>query len=158
MNATQNYRFAAAGREDLPGLKQMAREIIIADYAPFLGTEATGEFIASGQADRELDEGFERCTVLFVAEVPVGFAIVDRNVLHLLMVDRRHRHREYGSMLLRHVEGRLFEEYARIELQTFKGNMNAIRLYLKNGWVVTGSEKTEGMPELVRFAKTGGSL
>lgn len=148
------YAFESADERLAPRLKEMAARVIRENYTPFLGDEAVEAFLKSGQSDQEIDDGLKNCTVMTTAGTPVAFAIACGNRLHLLMVDVEYQRKGCGTALLRVVEGRLFDQYAVAELQSFKENARANDFYRQNGWTVVGSEKLEGTDiEVLRFEK-----
>lgn len=130
------YSFRPAKPEDAQAVKEIARQVITSNYTPFLGAGAVRDFIESGQADREIDDGMTRCTLMICDGRITGFTITDGPLLHLIMVDTPYQNRGFGSKLLAHIEGALFGQYDTIRLQTFKENRPAVRFYLKNGWKI----------------------
>jgi GNAT superfamily N-acetyltransferase len=133
--------FKQATKEDAQNLKDIAKRVIYTSYTPFLGLNATNSFIESGQSDKEIDDGLFNCTLAIYNEVIIGFVIVNREVLHLMMIDVPFQNTGYGSALLRHTEERLFSDHDCLRLQTFQANSVAIGFYLKNGWQITGQEE-----------------
>ncbi len=126
-------------------MKEIANRVIRHNYAPFLGEKATNAFLDSGMADKEIEDGLGRCTVLFTGGTVVGFAITEGDLLHLLMVDVPFQGKGFGGKLLEYTEAMLFTRHGAIRLQTFQENADAIRFYLKNGWDITGQQN---VPEL----------
>lgn len=151
--------YKKATPNDAPTLKEISTRVICTSYTSFLGAEMVNEFITSGLADKEIDDGIQACTLMFDDVTLIGFAITSRDLLHLLMVDVPYQNRGYGRMLLLETENRLFETYDEIHLQTFEENGGAVDFYLRNGWRVTGSEVVPGMAKVMLFfAKSKGSL
>jgi len=65
-------------------------------------------------------------------------------LIHLMMVDVDLHREGFGSQLLAHCEKQLFDRgHAKIRLETFEGNHQAINFYEKNDWVVTGREENK---------------
>jgi ribosomal protein S18 acetylase RimI-like enzyme len=64
----------------------------------------------------------------------VGFSIILKNKLHLIMIRNEYQNKGYGTIFLSYIENRLFMEYDSIELQSFVGNSIANQFYKKNGW------------------------
>ncbi len=137
--------FKKATLQHAPELKNISRRVISTNYAPFLGVAATAEFIESGMADNEIDNGIGNCTVAFCGKQAVGFAVTNKDILHIIMIDVPFQKSGYGAALLTYVEKALFSVYGTIYLQTFEDNTAAVNFYLKSGWQVT--EKQE-IPEM----------
>ena len=112
----------------------MAREIILNNYCIFLAKESVEEYIESGQCDKEIIDNIENCVVMKSDNLCIGFSIIIANKLHLIMIDREFQNKKYGTKLLAYIENMLFTKYKTIELQTFVGNIIAIKFYEKNGW------------------------
>lgn len=129
--------FQRATAYDTATLQGIARRVIRANYTPFLGVDAVAEFIESGMSDTEIESGIENCVTLRLDGRAIGFAVTKDDLIHLLMIDTPYQRTGYGSLLLAHVENMLFKSVARIRLQTFKHNANAVAFYRKNGWCVT---------------------
>ncbi len=130
--------------DDLVEIQRIARRTIDRCYRPFLGDEGVDWYLNSGQLDSELSTHLNNCDVLLVDDAIVGFAICLENLIHLMMIDVE-RHREgLGSQLLAHCERELAKRGHCIgQLETFKGNGQAIAFYLKNKWRITGEQKDE---------------
>ena|GEM_PF-2362385 len=146
--------FQAARLDDINILKDIAKRVIILNYTPFLGAEAVRNFIESGQADKEIDNGIRNCTVLIGDGMPKGFAITKAPLLHLIMIDTVFQRSGYGSRLLQYVENMLFMRHNIIYLNSFKANTIANQFYLKNDWSIVqkdGEDETGDM--LIRFEK-----
>ncbi len=149
------YSFRPATHDDAQTVKQVARRVITSNYTPFLGAEAVQSFIESGLADKEIDDGLARCTVMIADGGIVGFYITDGDLLHLIMVDTVRQNRGFGTMLLTHTESALFDKYDTIRLQTFKENAPAVGFYLKNGWQITAGTPVPEMDKtMLSFVKT----
>lgn len=147
--------YKKATPSDAPTLKEISTRVIRKNYTSFLGAEMVDEFITSGLADKEIDDGIQACMLMFDDAALIGFAITSGDLLHLLMVDVPYQNRGYGRMLLQETENRLFETYDEIHLQTFEENSCAVQFYLKNGWRVTGSEVVPGMAKtMLYFSKS----
>ncbi len=113
------------------------------------------DFIASGQSDKEIDDGLNDCTLMVKGDVIIGFTIVNADTLHLIMVAPEHQGKGYGSKLLAHIEQQMFKDHALITLQTFNNNTHAIAFYQKHGWHETARQMIAGMDmELVIFQKS----
>ncbi len=148
--------FRPAKSEDAQTIKDIARRVIVSDYTPFLGAGAVRDFIESGLADKEIDDGMEHCTLMVCDDRILGFAITDGPLLHLIMIDAACQNSGFGSKLLAYVEGLLFEAYETIRLQTFRENTQAVRFYLKHGWNVVEENVVPEMGKtMLSFEKTG---
>ena len=143
--------FRKATPSDAPMLKEISAQVIRTNYTSFLGADAVDDFIKSGLADKEIDDGIDSCTVMVNETVILGFAILHDDLLHLIMVDVPYQGSGYGRMLLTKLEDHLFETYPTIHLQTFEDNTNAVQFYLKNNWVITKSEQIPSMNKTMLF-------
>ncbi len=142
---SENIHFRKAVPPDAEPIKEIAKRVIRHNYVSFLGTEATSAFIDSGTSDKEIDDGLDRCMVMVSDDVIVGFAITDKDWLHVIMVDVPFQGQGYGSQLLKYTEAELFSHYETVHLQTFKENADTARFYLKNNWEIAG---WQDVPEL----------
>jgi len=149
-----SVRFRPATGSDVRAMKDIAKRVINANYAAFLGADSAAAFIDSGSPDREIDDGLASCTLMIHDERIIGFAVTDYDLLHLMMVDVPFQGSGYGSALLEHVEGTLFESFKRIRLQTFKNNTPAVNLYLKKGWMTYHEDFTESGLVMLSLQKT----
>lgn len=143
--------YRKATLKDAPVLKDISTKVIRTNYTAFLGSEAVNEFIESGLADKEIDDGIKLCTVMIDETAVIGFVIVRDDLLHLIMVDVSYQNKGYGNMLLSETENQLFNAYDKIHLQTFEDNTSAIQFYLKNGWKITGSESVPSMDKTMLY-------
>jgi ribosomal protein S18 acetylase RimI-like enzyme len=143
-----------ATENDAQVLKNIAKQVINKNYAQFLGAEITTAFIESGESDREIDDGLTNCTLMTSDELIIGFAITNKDVLHLMMIDVPFQNMGHGQALLAHIEGKLFTSFNCIYLQTFRDNKPAISFYLKNGWKITGQEEVSELGvSMIHFEK-----
>jgi len=134
----------AADPADLPLVQSIARRTIDRCYRLFLGNEGVDWFINSGESDRELQKHLDSCDVLLKENTPVAFVIYFDDLIHLMMVDVDLHREGFGSQLLAHCEKQLFDRgHAKIRLETFEGNHQAINFYQKNDWVVTGRQENK---------------
>lgn len=137
--------YRKADKKDAPTLKDIARRVVVTNYAPFLGEEMAKEFIASGASDAEIDDGLDNTIILEVGGQIVGFSLIKEDLLHLLMVDVPAQRHGYGQQLLQYAEGLLCQANSRIRLQTFKENTAAVTFYMKSGWRIVSEH---WVPEL----------
>ncbi len=137
--------FRRAEISDAPDIKTIAKRVIRANYTSFLGADAVAAFIESGMADKEIDDGLARCTIMTADGQIIGYAITDGALLHLIMIDVPFQSSGHGSRLLAYIENTLWDAYDRIYLQTFEENNQALGFYLKHGWHVASAES---VPEL----------
>lgn len=144
MMQSSRIRFCQASFEDSDVVKNIAKRVIYFNYTSFLGLDAVEEFISSGMSDKEIDDGLINCTVMILEDTIIGFTITKENLLHLIMIDVPYQNQGYGSELLAYIEAYLFSEYDEIHLQTFLKNKNALKFYLKNGWI---SDESSSMNE-----------
>jgi GNAT superfamily N-acetyltransferase len=148
------FRAASLENDDVNILIGIAKRVIRSNYTPFLGTDAVHDYIESGQADKEIDDGMRNCTLLTVGGVTIGFAIVKVSLLHLIMIDTPFQRSGYGSKLLCHIEDELFTRYNRISLKSFKANITTNSFYLKNGWSLAQDDEGRETDDLmIKFEK-----
>ncbi len=153
----ENVLFRKATSQDAAPIKEIAKRVILHNYVPFLGIEASSAFIDSGMSDQEIDDGLDHCTVIISDGIMLGFAITIDELLHLIMVDVPFQSKGYGGKLLKYIETELFSQYETIHLQTFKENADAAQFYLKNGWHIVGEEEIIELDKiLLLFMKTFG--
>lgn len=146
--------FRKASSNDVPALNQIANNVICHNYTPFLGKDATTNFIESGLSAKEIDDGLEHCTLLEKDGKIIAFAIVNEDLLHLIMVDVPFQNIGYGEALLSHLEFEMFRKYARIRLQTFRNNHAATQFYLKHGWRTDSQATWPDMDDdMIQFEK-----
>lgn len=138
---------------DSTKIKELSRRVIQTNYPAFLGEGAVREFIDSGMADKEIDDNIANCTIMMLDGAILGFAVVIENLLHLIMIDTPNQNKGYGSVLIKHIEQRLFESYTEIHLQTFEDNSNALQFYLKNGWAIKEKQYVDGLKKTMLVLK-----
>lgn len=138
--------FRKATKADAAPLKTLAREVILHNYTSFLGEDAVNDFIESGAADTEIENGIESCIVMVEQDGIIGFAITNDNLLHLLMVAVKYQRKGYGEKLLAFIELQMFHSHDSLELQTFQDNIAANRFYGKNGWMITKEKPQDASP------------
>jgi ribosomal protein S18 acetylase RimI-like enzyme len=139
--ATRDWRIRKAEVSDLEEMQAIARRTIDLCFRPFLG-DSVDEFIDSGESDRQVQLNLKECDVLLERQAIAAFCVYRDDLIHLLMVDVVAQRRGIGSRLLEHAEEQLFargNETLRVE--TFEGNEQAIRFYLKNGWSLVGKQE-----------------
>ena len=150
-----SFRDASLYNDDIYILKNIAKRVIRLNYIPFLGTGVVQDYIESGQADKEIDDGIHNCMLLVGNEILIGFVITKESLLHLMMIDTIFQHAGYGSKLLKHTESKMFMLYEHIYLNSFKANTIANRFYLKNGWSpVQDTERCEADSIMIKFEKS----
>ncbi len=124
-----------ASTRDLKTIQTLARDTIDKSYRLFLGDEAVEKFIQSGQSDQAIATGLERCYVLTQNGIIKAFCIYSDTFIEILMVAFEQHRSGFGTKLLTHMENHLFNlGHSTLQLETFKGNQQAIDFYLKNGW------------------------
>lgn len=138
-------RIRKAQIEDIPRLQEIARRLILKNYTPFLGHDNVSHYINSGQSDNEITIGIEHCFVAEKKESIIGFVIIDKDLLHLLMIDILYQNKGYGTLLLDFIEKEMFNEHAIIKLQTFERNIESIEFYKKRNWIFESIEYIKGM-------------
>ena len=105
-----------------------------------MGIDNVNLFIASGQSDKEIEDGIDNCFVMLKANNIVGFAIIHDSMLHLIMVDTEYQNKGYGAELLTYIENEIFKKHSQITLQSFEKNEPTNQFYLKNGWHIKGKQ------------------
>lgn len=141
---------------DLGSLIALSHNTINASYRRFLGDEAVDAFLASGAADRYIEENIGRCAVIVRDEQIVGYSVCRDNVIELMMIDHTVHRQGLGTELLVYVEQALFETRDELRLESFEDNQNANAFYRKNGWreVSRYFDQDSGVNKVV-FYKTG---
>lgn len=129
------FRPAAAG--DLPEMQSLARRTIDASYRDFIDDDGVDWFIA-GPADEYLEGRLGRAIVATTGDRIVGLAVLQGNLIDLILIDDPLQRRGYGSRLLGHCESVLFRSYDTLRLESFEGNAGANRFYRRHGWTRTG--------------------
>ncbi|MDR2855267.1 MAG: GNAT family N-acetyltransferase [Methanomicrobiales archaeon] len=142
---TSELTIAKAEESDISTMQATARRVILNNYPVFLGEEAVHEFIESGQSDREIEDGIGNCFVMKQEDEVIGFAIVLKDLLHLIMIDVPYQNQGYGTVLLEYIEQEMFHVYSVIRLQSFESNKVARFFYENNGWSVQSREKVDGL-------------
>lgn len=126
-----------ASEQDLPTLQLIAREVIDANYRPFLGDIGVDRFITSGAADAYVAEHLPDCELICAEDEIAGFAVCDGELIDLMMIAQHVHRKGLGSLLLQHCEDRLFNQFQEIRLESFEGNTQANNFYNKNAWHLT---------------------
>jgi GNAT superfamily N-acetyltransferase len=146
MVLTENaYSFSKPDKNDLPVLFIISKEIIANYYSSFLGEDIVYNYLNTKQHEKEIIDNFENCNVMKLENIIIGFSITMENKIHLIMIDRQHQNKKYGTYLLHYTEAKLFEKYDSIELQSFALNTIANYFYLKNGWKKIEKINTDGI-------------
>lgn|GEM_PF-1211214 len=120
--------------DDVEALTALSYKTIRQKYPEVIGADTVEAYIASGEVPRYYTE---RNTFLWVAELngePVGAVAIKDNEIHLMMVTVEHHRKGIGEALLEHGETLLFAEFDRIELESFRDNLQAVNFYRKHGW------------------------
>lgn len=129
--------FRKAVQKDLELLQSLAKEVIDANYRPFLGDSGVEQFIHSGASDSYVKAHIDDCDVICEDGQIAGFAVCEEELIDLVMISEDARRQGLGSMLLQHCESRLFREFDEIHLESFEGNSQANDFYHKNRWQLT---------------------
>ncbi|MUL04430.1 GNAT family N-acetyltransferase [Aliivibrio fischeri] len=133
-----------AQRADLASIQELARDTINTCYRSFLGDEGVDWFINSGESDKEIEKQLSNCVVLELNNQIQGYCAFENDFVHILMVSPQIQRSGLGSNLLKHVENEItLLGHQTYRLETFKGNEQAIKFYLKNAWVIDREEKDE---------------
>lgn len=119
--------------EDLGRLQTIARHTIDVNYRAFIEDERVDWFL-SGPSDDYLRKNIDNATVIVVDGIVVGFTVCKSNVIDLIIIDDEFHRRGFGTALLRHCEGGMFEQYESISLESYEGNGKANSFYRRNGW------------------------
>ena len=124
-----------AESSDVDRLKALSRRTIEESYVPFLGDEVVENYIASGAVDQYVENHIQNCCVILAADVLAGFSVCKRNLIDLMMIDRKYQRQGLGTRLLKFVEYVLFTSFDELKLESFEPNSQANSFYTKNGWV-----------------------
>ena len=153
-NLKSEISIRPATLDDVEALTALSYKTIRQKYPEVIGAETVEGYIASGEVPKYYAE---RNAFLWVAELdgePVGAVALKDNEIHLMMVTVEHHRRGIGEAILEHGEQLLFAEFERIELESFRDNLQAVKFYRKHGWQAVSEYP---MPEvgipMVRMAK-----
>ena len=139
-------------------LKELATEVISADYRGFLGDAGTDEIIGSGAIDDYLEEHIANCLLASHNGHICGVAVCKGDLIALMMIAPGVRHMGIGSALLQHCEALMFKTSDKLTLESFEGNAQAHQFYLQHDWLL--QEKLEHMENGINtyvFVKHKGS-
>ena len=143
-----------AKKHQLNSIQIIARRTIKACYKSFLGDEAVEAYVLSGESDREIMKYLEQTDVMEENEQIYGFCIYFDDFIHLMMIDEVHQRNGLGSALLEHAEKMLFKNNQTIRLETFEGNIPALKFYEKQGWKKVEKEQKDDGPKRVYLEKS----
>ncbi|MCK8080402.1 GNAT family N-acetyltransferase [Vibrio sp. 1CM24A] len=100
--------------------------------------------INSGESDKEVEKQLSNCVVLESNNQIQGYCAFENDFVHILMVSPNIQRSGFGATLLKHVENEMSTfGHQHYRLETFKGNEQAIKFYLKNGWSIDREETDE---------------
>jgi GNAT superfamily N-acetyltransferase len=89
----------------------------------------------SGDAiERAVTDGLPGCVVIARAGRPRGFALMEDNLIRLLMIDHQWHRQGLGQQLLGAVESQLFMRHARLWLENYAQNKPGIAFCQRLGW------------------------
>jgi GNAT superfamily N-acetyltransferase len=147
--AADEIRPAIPGDADL--LVELSRRTVDQCYRPCLG-DATVERLMSGERiERTVMDGLPGCVVIARAGQPRGFALMEDNLIRLLMIDHQWQRQGLGQRLLGAVESSLFMRHARLWLENYAQNTPGIAFCKRLGWrpVSRYPDGAVGAPRLV---------
>ena len=131
---TMPLEIRQAQTSDLDAMLKMAHDNIDTNYRRFLGDSGVNQFIDSGIIDQYLSHSLSRCTIARQDGDLVGFAVLDEDLIELIMIAHRLHRGGIGAKLLQHCEQEMFGEYDKIRLESFEGAAKANQFYTKHGW------------------------
>jgi ribosomal protein S18 acetylase RimI-like enzyme len=136
---------------DVEALIGLTRRTISASYRPVLGDAMVDAFIDSGAADEYVRQNVAQCSVIVSDGALMGYAVCREDLIDLMMIDVAYQRRGLGSILLKHMEGALFQKHDALTLESFEGNTSANHFYCKHGWheVRTYFDKDSGVNKVV---------
>lgn len=82
--------------------------------------------------------------VYLLDEYIVGFIGVDNDYIEGIFVDINNQHNGIGTSLLNKIK----EEKEKLNLSVYKKNINAIKFYKKNGFIITGESIDKNTDEI----------
>ena len=82
--------------------------------------------------------------VYLLDEHIVGFIGVDNDYIEGIFVDINNQHNGIGTALLNKIK----EEKEKLNLSVYKKNINAIKFYKKNGFIITGESIDKNIDEI----------
>lgn len=103
-------------------------------YPPIIGGDTVEGYIASGAVPAYYKDRLAFTRIAELDGAPVGAVAIKDNEIHLMMVDVDLHRTGIGAALLADGETRLFADHDRIELESFRDNLQAVHFYRKHGW------------------------
>jgi ribosomal protein S18 acetylase RimI-like enzyme len=123
-----------AKEEDLPQLCRLLASVFEESHLEDSDNEDVGWFLHSGETGKFVSDNLERCMVLLCDGAVAGLCVYNSDVIEVIAVGEAYRSQGYGSQLLREVEDELFEDCARLTLETYASDEREARFYERNGW------------------------
>jgi ribosomal protein S18 acetylase RimI-like enzyme len=127
-----------AQKKDIKALQALSKRVIKQDFRIFLNHRVIDQFIVEGAVDAYVIDKRPQSTVITLNDRIIGYAVCQKALIDLMMIDQGFQRRGFGSILLFHCETTMFETYEVITLESFADNRKANRFYLKNKWTETG--------------------
>ena len=134
MNKTDRLIIRAATPADIEPMTALSYRTIRQKYPPIIGAETVEGYIASGAVPTYYTDRLASTRIAELGGRPVGAVAIKDNEIHLMMVDVDLHRTGIGEALLADGETRLFAEFDRIELESFRDNLQAVNFYRKHGW------------------------
>ncbi len=144
-------RLRPARTGDQARLIALQRDTIGSSYRPFLGDAVVDGFIGSGAVEAYVETTIERCRVLVLDGQIVGCAVLEADLLDLMMIEPPRQRQGLGSRLLAEVERDLFAQHPEIRLESFALNNQANVFYRKHNWteVERFADRESGVDKLL---------
>lgn len=120
---------------DIDIMTALSYRTIRQKYPPVIGEKTVEGYIASGAVPAYYRDRLAFTRIAELDGKPVGAVAIKDNEIHLMMVDVDLHRSGIGEALLRDGEAQLFARFDRIELESFRDNLQAVNFYRKHGWV-----------------------
>ena len=122
---------------DLGALVDLSRRTISASYRAFLGDVAVDAFLASGAADRYVQENIGRCSVVLLEGEVVGYAVCQDNAIDLVMIDQAAHRQGLGTALLARCEREAVAHgFRRFEATALAENAAMLEVFHESGFEI----------------------
>lgn len=119
---------------DADTLVELSRRTVETCYRAFLGDATVADLLRGERIERAVTDGLHGSIVIVRAGRPRGFALMEDNLIRLLMIDHQWQRQGLGKRLLGAVESSLFMRHARLWLENYAQNTPGIAFCQRLGW------------------------
>jgi len=131
-----NISLRPAILDDVKSLADLSHKTVLVKYPDIIGKDTVEGYVASGAVTQYYTDRHDYCCVAMLDDEPVGVYGLRGNTVDLMMVTLEHHRSGIGALLLGAAEKELFANHARITLESFRDNLQAVNFYKKHGWSV----------------------